>query len=1107
MFSSCCVRIILKEHFKMGADTEKEAGKHILKSYGEFFRKQHQELLLVTENEKWEDNKTYLPIQVIMEWNEILSINELLSSDNILMTKVLSVLSSLCVEVMELKKEAFERHFPFLAVYEEYRDCDISAQMHAICSLSAFVTRCDDTLRNLCSQVFGVFTEVVVNINGIQLHYIIKHIGEIFTILVILEQLISMSSLPSHWNKYCKTLKAFSHMPDKFNIFEDKIKAIITATENITSKIMNDDIVQTSLQNLLILRKNLVDKSSSTLTTEFTQYLRQAITNLDKMIQDKPNGNNMYKCIKVNTLFVLTSYLFGTMDKKIFKSLIDLNTKAHSINLIGTTVWYPEQFLQRHVPSLCASHGKLSQTMLKARQTYISNKKTSLHRDITNLHNSCNQWVLNMEELFSSQNHKLSATEMNLHTRTLLDGLELISTINYSLLTLINLHLSLGVPLSRNILMSLFEIINMMKSLQNAVSRNYNQIINSINMVIQHLIFQATSSIQDVKKSVMAEKNFANKRLDEFTCIVIAEQALKGTPTIDRNIAANIALSFVPNTTYIDDSYIKLGTILEKVQTLSNFIKSFEEYCNCAWILWHQNVIPIYYEQNFNTQLNVLKLRYFFMVLEDCAMLLHVTDKLYSMEKSQKFLMNMQNLMDEKLIKSTGQNIETNLRLHIHSHLQLDAINPFEMNMTKKLLLTIDTFRILTIYMCVVPSVEHYLSTMYYNLTTVVLSDWKTYGEMRQMANFKFNLKTVQDNLPTQTLEQGLDVLEIMRNIHIFVSKYLYNLNNQIFIEKSSNNKHLNSINIKHIANSIRTHGTGIMNTTVNFTYQFLKKKFFTFSQFMYDEHIKSRLIKDLRNFKETSPANNGMYHYKYAEKFNKGIKVLGLDDDGQSYLDLFRELISQIGNAMGYVRMIRSGGRHCCSDATVFLSNLENTASFKDLCIDNKLGSKTINASENLDHNINDLISNFIQGTEYFKLLVDVFAPVFRNPKNVHLKNFYIIVPPLTLNFIEHMILSKDKMTKKNKVGAAFTDDGFAMGVAYILKLLDQDCNFESLHWFESVWKHIQDERNLVEDQKNKGSVQLQQALALTEKKLKTVEQEYKLLYYSLTSARIFFR
>jgi WASH complex subunit 7 len=107
--------------------------------------------------------------------------------------------------------------------------------------------------------------------------------------------------------------------------------------------------------------------------------------------------------------------------------------------------------------------------------------------------------------------------------------------------------------------------------------------------------------------------------------------------------------------------------------------------------------------------------------------------------------------------------------------------------------------------------------------------------------------------LPSQTLEQGLDVLEIMRNIHVFVTKYLYNLNNQIFVERSSTNKHLNTINIRHIANSIRTHGFGIMNTTVNFTYQFLRGRFFTFSQFLYDDHIKSRLIKDVRYVKHAA--------------------------------------------------------------------------------------------------------------------------------------------------------------------------------------------------------------------------------------------------------------
>lgn len=33
------------------------------------------------------------------------------------------------------------------------------------------------------------------------------------------------------------------------------------------------------------------------------------------------------------------------------------------------------------------------------------------------------------------------------------------------------------------------------------------------------------------------------------------------------------------------------------------------------------------------------------------------------------------------------------------------------------------------------------------------------------------------------------------------------------------------------------------------------------------------------------------------------------------------------------------------------------------------------------------------------------------------------------TLNYVEYMIASKEKMNKKNKVGALFTDDGVAMG------------------------------------------------------------------------------
>jgi len=235
--------------------------------------------------------------------------------------------------------------------------------------------------------------------------------------------------------------------------------------------------------------------------------------------------------------------------------------------------------------------------------------------------------------------------------------------------------------------------------------------------------------------------------------------------------------------------------------------------------------------------------------------------------------------------------------------------------------------------------------------------------------------------LPMGSLEMGLDVLQIMRNIHVFVSRFTYNMNMQQFVEYRPDkaSKHLNTIKIQSIAASIRQHGLGVLNTTVNFTYQFLSSKFHIFSQFLFDDYIRAHLSREHRWFKKhkNEPEVNNMYPYERALKFARDIRKLGVNDVNKSFLDQLRILITEIGesfccifhfsfflyllcgfalhltmplfftsfsmcvpfnlfipltgNALGYVRMVRSASMYYCSEAVKYLPDFDDLISFED--------------------------------------------------------------------------------------------------------------------------------------------------------------------------------
>lgn len=107
-----------------------------------------------------------------------------------------------------------------------------------------------------------------------------------------------------------------------------------------------------------------------------------------------------------------------------------------------------------------------------------------------------------------------------------------------------------------------------------------------------------------------------------------------------------------------------------------------------------------------------------------------------------------------------------------------------------------------------------------YAHTTMAPHDGHVYEEMRHLAQLTYGLNLLDVRLYAQPHTHTLDVLMIMRRLNVFTQHYAYNLNMQCFVERTSIGKNVNTLSVNHATQSIRTHGIGIINTTVccNFT-------------------------------------------------------------------------------------------------------------------------------------------------------------------------------------------------------------------------------------------------------------------------------------------------
>lgn len=944
------------------------------------------------------------PLRLVYKANEDISLPTLVEMENKFLSKLLAAVAGTCREIRLLKLEANSFYTKLFAHGErgiENNQNNITSLLSDLQDLFVFVNRLW-TVAHLTTQQLS---SLAGGSNEVYLPTMIEYFIDLYLIVLIIDEVIeSQPSILEQWKKYRMHVRSVMHNPSQFGLAESKLHTFDKLLKDLQEKLLRKTVFSKTIERVMDVNKGPV------MSEQIVSYLKNIALDIENKSNDGTELNK--NLIRANVGVVVVMKLFGTCDKKLIKRIQEANKKFYAVTLKGNIIWVPSKFLSDFLPKEASNtvSSQVGEKLLISRTQKLAQTVNSLvHKAMT--------WCIEMQNILAKTS--LQVADIGKKQSLLIDLVTLLSQIKETISFVMNMHASLIKPMNRHTVQLICRLIEVQKSLQTTFYILGPVIVQSQGQVLQYLSYYILVMLEAARKSLtQKDKGYSKERLDALSLIGLSMRLLNGPASADRRLIVRCALACASQLTdtFREEDVVKLRLLLDNYDTVAELDDNITEVCDYSMLLHHQNIIPAYFSSVTDSNLNISHIVHLFAAFNSTI------NEQEGGDLKEKRIQQLKEMLIKTVLEPACHEIETSLRLHVHAHLKLDSTNPFNVG-------TKDGGRIvrclplpLTDSMIYAKRfIEHYLDDMFYNLTTVALHDWKTYRMMHALAHYKLNLDTVHNHLPTQTLEQGLDALEIMRNIHVFVSKYLYNLNTQTFIEHTSSNKHLNTIGIRHIANSIRTHGTGIMSTTVNFVYQFLRVKLHTFSQFLFDEQIKSRLMRDIRFIKAQRENGATPYTYERAEKFQKEIRKLGMTPDGLSYLDQFRQLITQIGNALGYVRLIRSGGLHASSNAISFLPDINSSVSFVSFCKNLNYSPTTQAAAKRLEDDITNLVRNFTEGIQYFKLLVDVFASAFRDAKSYHLQQFYAIVPPLTLSFVDNSMSNKEKMFKKKSNGCGF--------------------------------------------------------------------------------------
>lgn len=687
-----------------------------LKLFGKFIDLYDKKLQSLTNATGVKCNKTSPPTSLKYSGTfENLSLPRLIESDNKLLNKILLTFSHLCEESQRLEAECFQTLMKFifqdeeLCAFREDKDDDgrstekcfvkMSESMEFLYEIKLLTQHCILVANNILLQCGAFLTH---NKLPFVIHFpeVFQNLSRILVQMVKFDEVLSRSNYQKCWSGYKKTISSVSGNMNRFpNYTESEISGLLNVLNELdflfTGSIFQvgsykyshcsfiyhvNVYFQNFLDSTFMIKDKIQSKAFTTLSTQLQDYIKTVIQEIEKFPQDLCDFIQTETFIKANALVVLFHLFSGQMDNKSFRMLLDHNAKQCSITVVGNLIWYPEHFLSRHAETLVKHNQKhFLKDLSKVRSTYLNSKIVSVQRESKAYWNQIVLWFLDFKNALDRQfatNEVRSENFKDLTTK-FIEGLKFAGQLSHLIKSLMNLHATLKVPMSKPTLMAICKCIELLKLVQGFFVDNMNIVSRVFHSLIQYLQHKCFYLVVSARKKITLDKN--NVKLDVISSLRIVERCLAGPPTNSRLIVINLAMDSANFNSqgHINEFYEQFKKILRKLQILGKFQEDLKQVCDSSFIYWHQSLLSAYLKQVVEKKIDFESFEKILQAFNDSGKALDNLD-LSDSQLSKIFKnSNYEDFKKEVVVLLCGE-IEVFLRLDVHANLQLTKPNPFE---------------------------------------------------------------------------------------------------------------------------------------------------------------------------------------------------------------------------------------------------------------------------------------------------------------------------------------------------------------------------------------------------------------------------------------------